>query len=271
MKLGFYEKLSRSDEEKNPIRLKRLSTFNSIYAHWHETVELLYFTEGQSVVFCDDREYTVDPGDIVFVNPMETHRGICLTKKHAWYVLHISPLWFDLITDREFIYIENRIRDEGARALMESLIKEEEEKAYGYETAIKRDAFALLTYLLRHHTERRVDLKEQPRHIEHKRLLNDVLNYIHHHYDETLTVSALAARFYISPSHLSHLFKEQLGKGVTAYCNEHRIGKAKMMLLSDKSPITEVAHAAGFDDINYFSRVFKKLVGKTPSEFRACQ
>ncbi len=269
MKLGVYEKVPKSDEEKNPIRLKKISAFNSIYAHWHETVELLYFKEGQSVVFCDDREYTVNPGDILFVNPMETHRGICFTNKHAWYVLHVSPLWFDLITDREFIYIENKITSEEARALFDRLIGEWEGKAYGYETAVKRDAFSLLTYLLRHHTERRVDLRERPRHIEHKRLLNDVLAYIHRHYDEPLSVGELASRFYISPSHLSHLFKEQLGKGVIAYCNEHRIGKAKIMLLSDKSPVTEIARASGFDDINYFSRTFKRLTGKTPTEFRA--
>ncbi len=269
MQTAFYEKLPKMGEESQPIRLKCFSAQEYIYPHWHETIELLYFTEGEAVIYCDEREYRVSAGDIIFVNPMETHNGMLLSKAKKFYVLHISPLWFDLITDKEFIYIENKIRDEDAVALFDALIAEEERKEYGYKTAVKRDTFSLLTHLLRNHTERRVDLREQPRHIEHKRLLNGILDYIHHHYDEPLTVLRLSEQFYISPSHLSHLFKTHLQKGVIAYCNEYRITKAKMLLRSGKAPITEVANEVGFDDINYFSRVFKKLTDKTPSAFRS--
>jgi two-component system, response regulator YesN len=78
----------------------------------------------------------------------------------------------------------------------------------------------------------------------------------------------LASLFYVNRSYLSHLFKSKLGKNYVDYLNEVRITKAKELLTSSKRSLCQIAKAVGYDNAKYFFRVFKKITGVTPEQYR---
>lgn len=90
------------------------------------------------------------------------------------------------------------------------------------------------------------------------------LSIMFEHRAEDLTVGDLAERVGVSESHLSHLFREQIGVSVSRYRMWLRSVEAARLLMAGSS-ITEVAYAAGFADAAHLSRTFKRLFGQTPS------
>ena len=72
----------------------------------------------------------------------------------------------------------------------------------------------------------------------------------------------------MNPSYLSRLFKEETGISLTEYINQQRIRAAKNYLQLDTTTITEVAFMVGYNDVNYFIKRFKKIVGLTPTQYR---
>lgn len=98
--------------------------------------------------------------------------------------------------------------------------------------------------------------------------ISRVKEYIDRNFSQKIVLSELAAEFYISHVHMLRLFKQQYGITVASYINQQRITKAKEMLRFTDSSIEAVAIDCGFEP-NYFSRMFKKLEGMTPGEYRA--
>lgn len=103
-----------------------------------------------------------------------------------------------------------------------------------------------------------------------KKMVNRVLEYIgHKYYQSGLSLAEVSKNNGISYHYLSHLFHKELKTSFSAYLTNLRMEVA-MRLLSDVSlTVSEIAGKCGFDDPAYFSKVFKKYIGKTPGEFRA--
>ncbi len=101
-----------------------------------------------------------------------------------------------------------------------------------------------------------------------KRNVLEVKGYIDEHYKEKLTLEGLAKMFYFHKSYLARCFKEQLGMTVTTYINAMRVTKAKELLRFSEETVETVAFECGIDDPNYFSRMFKKVEGVSPGDYR---
>lgn len=92
--------------------------------------------------------------------------------------------------------------------------------------------------------------------------------YVDAHYDEALSLNALAQRFHVDDSYLSRMFKQQVGCNLMLYLAGKRIAQAKKLLVQKELSITDVAQMVGYDDYAYFSRVFKRMEGKSPRAYR---
>lgn len=95
-----------------------------------------------------------------------------------------------------------------------------------------------------------------------------VAGYIHSHYPENLSLELLAAKHDLSPSYLSHRFKEVTGFSVTDYIQMTRVRNVQALLINTNTPITEISEPCGFNSFSQFNRVFRKYIGMSPSKYR---
>ncbi|WP_332696671.1 response regulator transcription factor [Halalkalibacter lacteus] len=101
-----------------------------------------------------------------------------------------------------------------------------------------------------------------------KQLITKALEYIAAHFTENLTLQSVADIVHLSKSYFSLYFKKQTGRNFVDYLIELRIREAKRLLVQNENRIYDVAGASGFKDVKYFSKVFKKVTGVTPMEYR---
>lgn len=101
------------------------------------------------------------------------------------------------------------------------------------------------------------------------RIIREVEELIRQRYSQNVTIQSIANEVYVSAGHLQALFKKETGITLNDYLTSVRIDAAKQLLVKDPGmKVYEVAHAVGYQDTNYFSRIFKKLVGVNPQEYR---
>jgi two-component system response regulator YesN len=97
--------------------------------------------------------------------------------------------------------------------------------------------------------------------------VRDAVLYLKNHYGQGITVETVARELYVSPSHLMHLFKAELGKTFNECLIDCRIEKAKELLRDKKYKIYEVCEQVGYTDTRYFSQLFKRITGLSPREY----
>lgn len=95
-----------------------------------------------------------------------------------------------------------------------------------------------------------------------------VLDSIHSKYHEDLSLERVAGGLGLTPSYVSRYVKEKTGSNFSDYLNEVRIGKAKELLTKSNTPIRDVSTRVGYVNVTSFIRMFKKVTGMTPSDYR---
>lgn len=103
---------------------------------------------------------------------------------------------------------------------------------------------------------------------EYPKTVNDVINYIHTHIQEPLSLSYIAEHFHKNASTLSNSFTQSTGVTITNFIQQVRITRATEYFNATSLSVSEVALAVGFQDFAYFSRVFHKHMGCSPKEYR---
>lgn len=96
-----------------------------------------------------------------------------------------------------------------------------------------------------------------------------MLRFIEEHYKEDISVQDIAAALNYSEAYFCKLFKQNFGTNFISYLSEYRIDNAKKQLARPYVNIKDIGKAVGYPDSNYFAKVFKRITGKSPSEYRA--
>ena len=110
--------------------------------------------------------------------------------------------------------------------------------------------------------------KARPRVWTQDERLSKVLEYINANIYNSINICTLADTACISTPYLIRLFRNNFGTSPLQYINKKKIEKAQLMLITEEETIKEVAYRLGFKDYSYFIRLFKKITGQTPLEFR---
>ena len=96
----------------------------------------------------------------------------------------------------------------------------------------------------------------------------DIRSYIGKNYRDDISMQSAAQAMGYSEAYFCKLFKQCFRVNFSAYLNEYRIEKAKAMMADPRINIKDIGAACGYSDSNYFARVFKRITGQTPSDYR---
>jgi len=249
------------------------------YRHWHEKIEFLYFTKGEAIIGCGAQRIFAKVGDLIVINSNELHEGHALTEVVEYYCIIIDTSLFESrnidICETKYIkpiyqnniLFENKIEnDESVRICVENIIKEYESKDIGREVAIKAYIYQLIVILLRGHVKHMLTSREYDNRKKRLERFNKILKFIDEHFHEEITIDKLCSMANLSKYRFCHLFKEITGKSFSEYLNMVRINKAEELLHETDMNVTEIALSCGYNDANYFSRVFKKYRKQAPSK-----
>ncbi|CAM3339393.1 response regulator [Paenibacillus lupini] len=101
--------------------------------------------------------------------------------------------------------------------------------------------------------------------------MNRIIAYIEEHFAEEITLKSLADFIRMDASYVSDLFKKKTGTTLIHYIQNRRIQAAKMLLTETERTVSDIGHSVGFENDNYFIKIFKRWCGVTPNEYRKDQ
>ncbi len=99
-------------------------------------------------------------------------------------------------------------------------------------------------------------------------LISEALDYINHNYDKDISLDGVAKEINMSYHYFSKFFKDAVGKNFIDYLTDLRVDKSKELLKDPTLSIKSICYSVGYSDPNYFSKIFKKTTGITPTEYR---
>ena len=249
----------------------------------HDFWELVYVDKGKVEIQQDDETVTLRQGEIAFHRPEEFHAIRSLDSDPNIFVISFvcdSPVMkylerYRTVLDQSLKVFISSIIKEAKKTYMlpmndpflEKLVKRED-APIGGEQLIKLYLEQILIFLVRGITQKgETDVFPSKESMENH-LVVAVRDMIKRRVGEPIRVSEVCAALGYSKSYLSKLFREQSGETIAGYATYVKIERAKAMIRGGNYNFTEISDMLAFDNPQYFSRVFKRLTGMTPTEFR---
>lgn len=246
--------------------------------HFHPYYEMYVLLSGERNYFIRDRTYRVKPGDLVLIGKHELHKTLDgSTPEHERLLIHFHDSFVHTLAASQAkwllapfqrdVKVIRPVKPELTLAPAERMLKELRERSPGNDIALKLSVLDLLLAAARHtHAdEPAAGSRSVP---SAKDKTTDIIRYINEAYSEPLTLGLLADRYFVSPWHLSRIFKEATGFSLTDYISLTRVKEAQRLLRETDRSITEVAANVGFDNFSHFGKTFKKITGLTPRDYR---
>jgi AraC-like DNA-binding protein/mannose-6-phosphate isomerase-like protein (cupin superfamily) len=264
-----------------PVELYALDACHPQYHmpyHWHTECELIHVAEGRLACALDDWKTELYAGDMLFVNSGVIHAGVpegcryrCLVFDPAmllWEGTAEGALLKRLANRRISVKAAIRAAEHpglyaaGVRLLDAMPARAEEERltATGWLYAFFGQVAACDHYLDATDGGKRDESKKM-------RQLKQVMALIESEYADKLTLPRLAEAAGLTPHYFCHFFQEATQQTPVAYLNAYRIEVARFHLAQGEQSVTEIAYACGFNDLSYFSRIFRKHTGMTPKQY----
>ncbi|MBE6612405.1 MAG: AraC family transcriptional regulator [Ruminococcaceae bacterium] len=222
-----------------------------------------YMVNGAMDTVIDGRRITMMPGDAAVYYP-HTHYHYEGRPDTAYYWVHFTGseaerlLSTTGLTNRRILHLgDHRRLRMGFEQLFADFVTRDRYFDLSLSSALTKLCLDMA----------RIDTGERERGASDARL-DQILEVIHRDYDRPLSVEELAAGQYLSAGRRRVLFHRRFGMSPLAYINALRINAARQLLESPDMTISEVAHAVGFSDPLYFSKLFRKQIGLSPTEYR---
>ena len=231
-------------------------------AHWHESIELVHIFEGECEIMIDTECHQARVGDIICVNSEQIH---CLnTATSAKYdALIIPPSYLQKCSLPTDVLLQTKLLDEKAIILYDIIKCEAHERKVFYKTAQNAALNTLLVYLFRNFSEERNGAVQHTK-VRHD-LIRRCIDFIHHNYLSDISTSDISAELGITVNYLCSYFKKSTGTTIKKYINELRCYDAEAMLYSGQYTVMEVGANCGFDNMAYFAKTYRSIIGVNPS------
>ncbi|MDW7655878.1 MAG: AraC family transcriptional regulator [Bacillota bacterium] len=253
--------------------------------HYHDTCEIALFVRADVNVFLKDRQYAIRDGDLLFIDAYEIHKIIYTEgKDYSRYVLNFSKSCLqDILALLGVADILQSISRSGTRRIrlnlkqcdrmkdrLDELIKDNQKKDKA--GAINRSVLARMRLKL---CELIIDLHSLLQKADAScpdntadTAVRKVLYYLDTMYMNPITLELLEKEFTLSKYHLAHRFKAVTGLTVIGYLQLKRVIEAQKSLRQSTQSITDICYDCGFNNVQHFYRVFKKVTRQTPLAYR---
>ena len=224
---------------------------------FHDSVEMIFMLQGEAEAHLNNRVYELRPGDVFFVDSYEGHWYRNKTPEILAYVLVLSREYlqnfYDLYYGQTFAtYMQGKEKNKKIFALLDSWYMEKEKthiKDLGYSNL-------LFSYFIEAHS-----LVKRTKMGAREEIVKRLLQYIHEHYLENITLAKVAKDLGYSVDHCSRMIKKYIGRDFREYVNMLRVRKADA-LISDKSlqlTTLEILYKCGFQSAATFYRAKKRF------------
>ena len=282
----FQKELKQHGNEQFPflVSYQKLSEYESgsFMWHWHPEIEITYVRKGTMCYKVNNLVYHLKKGDIVFNNSGALHSGTMENQEDCTYI----PVTFDPRLIYGFFqstinskYVDPVLQDsllpaicidqseswhKPFREYLLRIIALDEKKPDFYELDITICLQSMWRLLLEHITYEPQVSRENS--LEYDRI-KKILSYIEDNYQNKITLKDIAGHIHLCESECTRLFKRHMNTTLFAFLQEYRIERSLEFLQSGEL-ISDVALNTGFSDSNYYSKVFAKIKGCSPREYR---
>lgn len=280
-----------NDHSDMPFKYGIHSLSNGFVAHRHDYLEFSYVLEGTGWETIGGIRYRKQPGSFTFVLPYQVHEihtdpGSCLKLYNGEFAMSVL---FDTGYDaglRGLLIGEdpplpshvqlNPEQTDWFRRLLDELYAEYKGDGQWRIPLVRAKLTEVLVHFDRIRRQSALSSpSSNPNRLEEGRgkrsgekALWAIIQYIHLHYQEELTLSGVCATFHLSVSHLSELFKKHSGQTFLQVLHDVRIRHACGLLVSTEMSMEQLAMEVGYGSYKTFSRIFKHRKGLTPSDYR---
>lgn len=235
--------------------------------HFHDYYVIGFIESGRRYLSCKNREYTIEPGDLLLFNPRDSHACEQIDGKTLDYrCINVQPETMSKavleITGRDCLpcFTPQVVFHSELVPLLKELHSAilQEEKDFKKEELF----FFLLEQLIEEYTEREMP-QQQP---EQSTEIGAICEFLEKNYRENITLEDLSSLTGLSKYYLLRSFTKQKGISPYSYLETIRVGRAKKLLEQGVQPI-DAALETGFTDQSHFSNFFKKFIGLTPKQY----
>lgn len=228
--------------------------------HYHDAYELYFLEVGTRDYFVEDKFFSVSPGEIVLIQPGKLHKTggeFCvrtlvhftedfLSKSFTRQTITQLLLCFDAVK------ITPDIRQlEFVKLLLAQLHESENETDFSL-------TLGVLLQLLNKCGKEDIQFGQ----------IGAIVAYINENFAAIQQIDQIAERFFISKYHLCRVFKRTMQVTIVDYINQVKLRNARRLLEISDAGIGEVAEQCGYHSVAYFSSIFKKIMGESPTEYR---
>lgn len=246
--------------------------------HSHAFFELVYVLRGRGIHHIDERPYPIIAGDVYLMRPGEAHsyevdQGILEIINFIfipelfgsdWEALcalpGLTPMLAGATGQRHKVTLHPP-HDHAAESLCDRIRDELSRRAPGHRLLCRALALEMLLLVNRVALDQAADGQAAGP-------VATAVAYLHAHPEEDVSMADLALEAGLSANYLGERFKAELGVTVADYLSRLRVDRARELLAGSERSVTDIALSVGFDGASYFGKVFRKLTGHTPREYR---
>lgn len=244
--------------------------------HFHNCYEIYYLASGSITYFIRDAVYPIKHGDFIVIPPGNLHKTLPHQQPdHTRILLYIKPDFLDHTLECPGFLEKNfpePVIITGREKLASELLDTLQKEAAIPDNAVMQRLLCgqLLLCLLRWQNQDqplRTPLPHDGETPAHGKIL-EVARYLDDHYPGDCSLTTLAGRFYMSPSYLSRTFHQVMQISYRDYLIRLRIRHAAQLLMQTDKKITQIAQETGFRSDAHFGKMFRKILGCSPRQYR---
>lgn len=247
---------------------------NTIPAHWHEYLEILYIMEGSMTAVVQAQPYQLSPGQMIIINSKDLH----MTQTHGlttYILLQISARQMQqFFPDFESLHFQTLIsqgQSSGCQDqvfyFLHEMLKEYQNEEDGYQLLFAARLYELMYYLYRYHSQRPAPGESDIPGRDLKRITK-IMEWVRSNFSRPLTLDDASAYLGLSREYFCRMFKKYTGQTFLEYLNAVRTMHLYEDLKQTDESITLLMEKNGIHNYKVFMRTFKKLYGDTPQHIR---